>query len=137
MGVNDLGNVGEGVGIARDSDKVGNNETGNGKHGSTSVSDLGLSEEGDKRLVCLRETKGVELEFSSLEINTSSIFIPHGVDSGGGSGCRGGGKGGSAGDEGGNDGGLHDDGILQVEKCLDEASLLAWDLDTLELACCT
>jgi hypothetical protein len=43
----------EGVQISRDADKVGGNKTNDGQHGSASVTELGLTEEGEEWLVGL------------------------------------------------------------------------------------
>lgn len=53
MGINGVGDGLEGVQVSRDADKVGGDETNDSQHGSASVTELGLTEEGEEWLVGL------------------------------------------------------------------------------------
>lgn len=93
VSIDRLGDGLEAVGITGDTDEVGGDESDDGKHGSTAVTELGLTEEGDEGAVGFGEAEGVEFEFSSLEVLSSDVAIPNrvqlralGVDGSGGKG---------------------------------------------------
>lgn len=74
VSIDRLGDGLEAVGITGDTDEVGGDESDDGKHGSTAVTELGLTEEGDEGAVGFGEAEGVEFEFSSLEVLSSDYF---------------------------------------------------------------
>lgn len=71
MCINCLGDGLEAVCITGDTYKVGSDKSNNGKHGSTTVTDLGLTEEGDEWTVGFGKTEGVEFEVTSLEVGSA------------------------------------------------------------------
>jgi hypothetical protein len=73
--INCLGDGLEAVCITGDTDKVGSDKPNNGKHGSTTVTDLGLTEEGDEWTVGFGKTEGVEFEVTSLEVGSADCKI--------------------------------------------------------------
>ena len=74
--INGQGDGVEAVGITGETDKVGGDETYNGKHGSAAVTEFGLTEEGDEGTVGFGKAEGVEFELSSLEVLSSDcLFI--------------------------------------------------------------
>ena len=75
MCVDSLGDGFEGVFGTGNTNKVGSDESYDGKHGGTAVTDLGLTEEGYEWLVSCGEAEGIELEDSSLEVLSSDAVI--------------------------------------------------------------
>lgn len=71
VGINSLGDGLEAVGISGDTDKVGGDESDDGEHGGTAVTELGLTEEGDEGAVGFGKAEGVEFEGASLEVLSS------------------------------------------------------------------
>ena len=57
VGIDGLGDGLEGVLFSGDADKVGGDETNDGQHGGTSVTDLGLTEPWDKRRVGIAQSE--------------------------------------------------------------------------------
>ncbi len=75
VGVDRLGDGLEAVGISGDTDEVGSDESDNGEHGGTAVTELGFTEEGNEGAVGFGETEGVEFEGASLEVLSSDCFV--------------------------------------------------------------
>mmetsp|Transcript_742 Transcript_742/g.991 ORF Transcript_742/g.991 Transcript_742/m.991 type:complete len:224 (-) Transcript_742:18-689(-) len=111
VGIDCLGDGLEAVGISGDTDKVGGDESDNGEHGGTAVTELGFTEEGDEGTVGFGEAEGVEFEGASLEVLSSDVAIPNIVQLSGALGAdRSRGKGRCRCGEGkGGDSGLHGD----------------------------
>ena len=74
VGINSLGDGLEAVGITGETDKVGSDESDNGEHGGTAVTELGFTEEGYEGAVGFGETEGVEFEGASLEVLSSDCY---------------------------------------------------------------
>mmetsp|Transcript_30754 Transcript_30754/g.52228 ORF Transcript_30754/g.52228 Transcript_30754/m.52228 type:complete len:219 (-) Transcript_30754:43-699(-) len=109
VGIDRLGDGLETVGISGDTDKVGGDESDDGEHGGTAVTELGFTEEGYEGAVGFGEAEGVEFEISSLEVLSSDVAIPNIIQLSGTLGVNGSrGKGRSRCGEGeGGKGGLH------------------------------
>ena len=74
MGINSLGDGLEAVGITGETDEVGSDESDDGEHGGTAVTELCFTEEGHKGAVGFGETEGVEFEGASLEVLSSDYY---------------------------------------------------------------
>jgi hypothetical protein len=74
VSINSLGDGLEAVGIPGETDEVGSDESDNGEHGGTAVTELGFTEEGYEGAVGFGETEGVEFEGASLEVLSSDCY---------------------------------------------------------------
>mmetsp|Transcript_24740 Transcript_24740/g.52046 ORF Transcript_24740/g.52046 Transcript_24740/m.52046 type:complete len:205 (-) Transcript_24740:134-748(-) len=110
-----LGHGLETVGLAGDSDEVGDDVPEDGELGGASVANFGFAEEGDEGGVGLGEAEGVEFEFAAFEVDAAGVGVPDGGGEGGG-GFGGGGRGKGGGGAGeGEDGGDGFHGGLDVD----------------------
>ena len=74
VGINSLGDGLEAVGITGETDEVGSDESDDGEHGGTAVTELGFTEEWHQGAVGFGETEGVEFEGASLEVLSSDYY---------------------------------------------------------------
>jgi len=107
VGIDSLGDGLEGVGFPRDSDEILNDESNDGKHGGTSVSDLGLTEPRQKGLERSSQSQGVELEFLATEVDATAHLVDGGRQGGALGYIRSGSESSRRSDQGSNDSGLH------------------------------
>mmetsp|Transcript_19767 Transcript_19767/g.54975 ORF Transcript_19767/g.54975 Transcript_19767/m.54975 type:complete len:227 (-) Transcript_19767:34-714(-) len=111
VGIDGLWDGLEGVHLAWDADEVGGDETNDGQHGGTSVTQLALTEPWEEWLVSLGELQRIVLEFLAAEVEGSVHLIHGGLHGNRSAGWLSAGEstgGGEEGEEGG--GGLHGGG---------------------------